>query len=121
MQETRPEKEWTGGRRKKTPIEAGESGAGAVAGGAGRGRGRQCNPPAAVEGDTPEQAAVLPILSKMQVGQLLQLCSKMNVDCGQQILKEDLLAKFMRNRDAVSAPIRTCRPTLLPPSPQQPP
>ena len=99
MQETRPEKEWTGGRRKKTPVEAGESGAGAVAGGAGRGRGRPRNPPAAVEGDTPEQAAVLPILSKMQVGQLLQLCSKMNVDCGPQILKEDLLAKSMRGHD----------------------
>ena len=101
MQEMRPEKEWTGGRRKKTPVEAGESGTGAVAGGAGRGRGRPRNPPAAVEGDTPEQAAVRPILSKMQVGQLLQLCSKMNVDCGPQILKEDLLAKFMRNHDAV--------------------
>ena len=93
LQETRPE--------KKTQVEAGESGAGAVAGCAGRGRGRPRNPPAEVECDSPEQATVRPILGKMQVGQMLQLCSKMNVDCWQQILKEDLLTKFMKNHDAV--------------------
>ena len=58
----------------RTPVPAGESGA-------GRCRGRPRNPPAVVEGDTPEQAAVLPILSKMQMNQLLQLCRNINVDC----------------------------------------
>ena len=53
-----------------------------------------------MEGNTPKQAAVLPILSKIQVGQLLQLCSKVNVDCGLQILKHYLLAQFMRNHDS---------------------
>ena len=64
-----PEKEWTGGRRKKTR-----------------------NPTAAVGGDTPEQAAARPLRTKMQVNQLLQLCRKMNVDCRSHVDKEDLLA-----------------------------
>ena len=53
-------------------------------------RGRPRNPPRAVEGDTPDQAAVLPILSKMSVNALLQLCRKMNVDCEMHIHKEDM-------------------------------
>ena len=46
---TGPEKAslWAGGRRKKTPVRAEESGAGAAANDAGRCRGRQGNPPAA--------------------------------------------------------------------------
>ena len=86
------------------PVQAWESGAGAAAGGA------------VADSDMPEQAVVLPILSKMQVNLLLQLCRKIN-----------LLAKFMGNHDAV---LRACnslfalvgRPslTLRPPSQQQP-
>ena len=66
--------------QKKTSVQAGESGA-------GRCRCKQRNPPAAVECNivalfnTPKQEALLPILSKTQVNQLLQLCKKMNVDC----------------------------------------
>ena len=37
-------------------------------------RNRQHNPAAVVKGDTLEQVAVWPILSKTQVNQLLQLC-----------------------------------------------
>ena len=54
-----------------------------------------------MEDDTPEQAAVLPILSKMQVNQLLQLCRTINVDCDSHIHKEDVLPKFMGDHDAV--------------------
>ena len=59
---------------QKTPVQAGESGA-------GRGSCKPRNPPAVVECNTPKQEALLQILSKMQVNQLLQLCRKMNVDC----------------------------------------
>ena len=45
--------------------------------------------------DTPEQAAVLQILSKLRVNQVLQQCRKTNVDCESHIDKKDLFNKFM--------------------------
>ena len=53
MQGKHPEEAWAGGRLKKTPVPARESGIGSAACGAERGSGRPRNPPAAVEGYTP--------------------------------------------------------------------
>ena len=87
--------------RVRAALETAQKDSDAGKSGTGRYRGQQRNPLATVEDDTPEQAAVLPILSKMQVNQLLQLCRTINVDCDSHIHKEDLLPKFMGDHDAV--------------------
>ena len=65
---------------KKTPAPAGEGGAGTAAGFAGPATppacGRQHKPPAAAEGDTSEQARMLPVLSNGCCN-----CSTMDIEC----------------------------------------